>query len=121
MQQPRKTLKLRSASAEPPRPDAVPGEDIVRLAIERRQCVMMTYNRTLMQMAPHILFTRHGDPFVDGVVLERSGRAPRELKMGTFKLAGLTDLVLTANRFDLFEGFDPADAKYAEATIVAAQ
>ncbi len=121
MQQTRKTLSLRSAAAEPSRPDAAPGEDIVRLAIDRRMCVMMTYNKTLMQMAPHILFTKHGDPFVDGVVMERNGRAPRELKMGTFKLAGLTDLVLTANRFDIFEGYDSADPKYAEATLSAVQ
>jgi hypothetical protein len=121
MQQPRKTLRLRSASAAPEGPAATPGEDIVRVAIERRLCVMITYNRTQMQLAPHILFTRHGDPFVDGVITERGGRPPRELKLGTFKLAGLSDIVLTANRFDTFEAFDRADPKYQEAVLLVVE
>ena len=58
-------------------------------AIVRKRCLRATYNRTDIMLAPHIIYTRHDDLFVDGVVLERDGKPPKELKLGTFKLAGL--------------------------------
>ena len=117
MQQKRKTLGLRIAQE-----DAQPGLDtaaarIVREAITRKLCVAIVYNRTPMTMAPHIIYTRHDEPFVDGVVIEREGKPPRELKLGTFKLAGLSGVTLTPVTFAVQPLYEAANARYEGVTL----
>lgn len=85
--------------------------------IQSRLCVRATYNRGLIMLAPHILYTRHEDRFVDGVVVERNGARPLETKLGTFKLAGLANAIVTAEPFVPFADFDGSDPRYAEAVI----
>ncbi len=87
-------------------------------AIVRQQCVTATYNRMRVKLAPHIIYTRHGDLFIDAVTIEREGAPPREEKVGTFKLAGLVDLGLTAQRFRISALFEPDDEKYAGAALM---
>ena len=86
-------------------------------AIVRKLCVVATYNRVTMTLAPHVIYTRHGDLFIDAIALERDGRAPKEVKIGTFKLAGLNDLALTGRVFPANPLFHANDAKYAEALM----
>jgi hypothetical protein len=88
-------------------------------AIARRLCVSCVYNKTNVTLAPHIVYTKHDELFVDAVPVERDGKPPRELKLGTFKLAGLNDTAIAARSFDRFNGFDPRDAKYDGVTIFA--
>ncbi|WP_231639308.1 hypothetical protein [Sphingomonas profundi] len=115
----RKTLSLKSAASTEPSFQATPAVGIIEAAILRRLCVRATYNRTDMQFAPHILYTRHDDPFVDGVVTEREGKPPREIKLASFKLAGLTGLTLTTERFEPQSVFVPGEARYAGVTLSA--
>jgi hypothetical protein len=82
-------------------------------AIALQKCVMATYNRMAVKLAPHILYTRHDELFVDAVTLERDGRRPKEMKLGAFKLAGLKDLELVAHNFAPAAFFNPADSRYA--------
>jgi hypothetical protein len=72
-------------------------------------------------LAPHILFTRHDELFIDAVTVERDGQPPREVKIGTFKLAGLKDVSLTDRIFNPERLFDPADEKYAGVTLFAVE
>ncbi|NIJ08236.1 hypothetical protein FHS31_001853 [Sphingomonas vulcanisoli] len=72
-----------------------------------------------MKLAPHILYTRHGDLFLDAVAVEREGRVPGELKLGTFKLAGLQIDELAAKTFQPFSEFDPQQQKYQGTTLLA--
>jgi hypothetical protein len=88
-------------------------------AIARRLCVASVYNKTNVTLAPHIVYTKHDELFVDAVPVERDGKPPRELKLGTFKLTGLSDTVITQRSFDRYNAFDPRDPKYAGATIFA--
>lgn len=90
-------------------------------AIARTMCVEAVYNKVRMILAPHILYTRHDELFVDAVALEKDGRAPRELKLGTFKLAGLSDVALTERAFAREDLFDPANDKYAGVTLFAVE
>ena len=90
-------------------------------AIVKKQAVAATYNRVEVTFAPHILYTRHGDLHVDAVTIERDGKPPREVKLGTFKLTGLSAVRLTPRRFDLSMLFDPAAERYAGETVMAAQ
>ena len=94
---------------------------IVLEAIARRRCLHATYNRAAVRLAPHILYTRHDELFVDAVTLEHDGRKPRETKLGTFKLAGLREPAVAGQAFRLEPGFDPGDAKYAGVTLLAAE
>lgn len=90
-------------------------------AIVRRTCVTATYNRTEVLLAPHAVWTRHGDMFVDAVTVALNGAPPRETKLGTFKLIGLNDIGRTDTVFTPSALFDPADEKYGGEVIFAVE
>ncbi|MGY4396275.1 hypothetical protein ACVWZA_001448 [Sphingomonas sp. UYAg733] len=100
-------------------PEAAPQGPVPTIfeAIVRKRCVGLTYNRVSMTMAPHVIYTKHDDLFVDGVVVDRDGKPPKELKIGTFKLAGLSDLKLTVRAFQMSGLFDAGSFKYADALM----
>ena len=88
-------------------------------AIALRKCVAATYNRAAVTLAPHILYTRHDELYVDAVTLERDGQPPRERKLGTFKLTGLHEMEVAGHPFQPDPVFDPADPKYQGVTLFA--
>lgn len=90
-------------------------------AIALKKCVAATYNRMNVKLAPHILYTRHDDLFVDAVTVERDGQPPREVKLGTFKLAGLSGLNVDGRDFQPESVFDRQDPKYAGVTLFAVE
>lgn len=90
-------------------------------AIVRKRCLRATYNRTDIVLAPHIIYSRHDELFVDGLVLERDGKPPRELKLGTFKLAGLNAVTLTERQFKTNPLFAAGDPKYGDAALMAVE
>lgn len=92
---------------------------LILQAIATKHCIDVTYNRTRMKLAPHVLYTRHGDLFIDAVAVEREGTEPRELKLGTFKLIGLQIAGITDRTFERFADFDANDGKYFETTPFA--
>lgn len=94
---------------------------IVFEAIVRRTCVTAVYNRTDVLLAPHAIWTRHGDMFVDAVTVSLNGKPPRETKLGTFKLIGLNDLGRTDTVFAPSELFDPADEKYGGEVVFSVE
>jgi hypothetical protein len=76
--------------------------------------VRATYNRGSVKLAPHILYKRDDALFLDAVTLERDGRTPRELKLGAFRLSGLTNLSATFEKFDPMLPLSVESEKYAE-------
>lgn len=88
-------------------------------AIVRRLCIVVAYNRQRVVLAPHILYTRHGELHIDAVAVERDGKPPREAKIGTYRLTGLNDIEITDRAFFAIEGFDPAGAPYQGETLLA--
>ena len=121
MQQVRKTLSMRSTySADSSEPRAS-NADIFRIAIDRKLCVTAVYNKCPMLMSPHILYTKHDDLFVDAVVMIKQGKVPAELKMGTFKLAGINGASLSGEPFTIQPFFDVNDPKYEGVTVRAVQ
>jgi hypothetical protein len=99
-------------------PDTVP---VVFEAIVKKQAIAATYNRGSVTLAPHILYTKHGEIYVDATTLERDGQPPREPKLGAFKLAGLTGLRITPRRFTVSELFAVADERYEGVTLLAVE
>lgn len=95
---------------------------LVLQAIALKQCVVATYNRTQVRLAPHILYTRHDELYLDAVTKQRDGQPPREVKIGTFKLTGLQDLALAADQpFEPESIFDPSSEKYQGVTLFAVE
>jgi hypothetical protein len=94
---------------------------IIFEAIVRKTCVRATYNRTDILFAPHAIWMRHGDLFVDGVTIQLNGKPPREPKLGTFKLIGMADLTRTEEPFFVSELFVPADPKYDGQVLLAVE
>ena len=92
---------------------------IILEAIALGTCIEAIYNRMKVRLAPHILYTRHDELYVDAVTVEREGQPPREVKLGTFKLAGLKEVALAGQRFQREPIFDPGESKYAGVTLFA--
>jgi hypothetical protein len=90
-------------------------------AIVRKTCVTATYNRTDVLLAPHAIWTRHGDMFVDAITVTLNGNPPRETKLGTFKLVGLNDIGRTDTPFTTSNLFDPLDDKYGGEVVFAVE
>ena len=87
-------------------------------AIVRQQCIAATYNKTEVTLAPHVLYTKHGELYLDGVVLVRDGRPPKEEKVGAFKLIGLNGVRITPRRFAIHPLFDPRLDRYDGETLM---
>lgn len=102
------------------RPGAGPSGDAATIleGIVRKRCVTAMYNREVVTLAPHALFTRHGDLHVDAITRDRGGKPPREVKVGTFKLVGLGSLTLTDQPFDVSPLFKADDPKYGGEVIM---
>ena len=96
-----------------------PTPAVVFEAIVKKLAIAATYNRGEVTLAPHILYTRHGELYLDAVTIERDGKPPKEVKLGSFKLAGLAPLRITARRFSTSDLFHPADARYAGVALMA--
>ena len=86
-------------------------------AIARGTCVAAVYNRMRVILAPHILYTRHDELYVDAVTVERDGKPPKEIKIGTFKLDGLKELAIAGRVFQPEPSFDPTLEKYQGVTL----
>ena len=88
-------------------------------AIALRTCIRAVYNGGAVTLAPHILYQRHDELFIDAITVERDNRPPREVKLGTFKLAGLRNLELAGRPFEPERSFDPGHPRYASAALFA--
>jgi hypothetical protein len=90
-------------------------------AIALKKTVAATYNKLRVRLAPYILYTKHDEIYVDAVTVEREGLTPREVKLGSFKVAGLKELASDGQPFQPENLFDPTDEKYAGVTLFAVE
>ena len=112
-------MKLTLEQERPEAPAPTPAMMLFE-AIIRHRCLSATYNRKRMILAPHILYTRHGALYTDAVTVSLEGMLPREPKLGTFKLDGLSELKVIERAFEInTELFEPEAEKYAGETIIA--
>lgn len=88
-------------------------------AIVKRQALAATYNRGEIMIAPHVIYARHDELYVDAITIARDGKPPREEKIGTFKLSGLGALRMTPRRFEPSALFVRGDAKYADSALLS--
>ena len=109
------TTEARTSTLPPPSPATI------FEAIVKQLAVAATYNRGEVTLAPHIIYTRHDEIYVDAVTLERDGKPPREEKIGAFKLAGLTGLRITPRRFTPHTLFNPDEQRYEGTALMAVE
>ena len=112
------SIALRRESDPPEAPAALTTRVLLE-AIAKRLCVETIYNKQNVRLAPHIVYTRHGEMHLDAVTVERDGKPPREVKLGTFKLSGLHATGLTKRPFLVHRDFAAKNDKYAGVTIFA--
>jgi hypothetical protein len=90
-------------------------------AIVRQVCVDARYNGGKVILAPHAIFTRHGELYIAAITVSRDFKMPREPKIGLFKLDGLADLTLTERAFEISPLFDRRDERFATETLMAVE
>ncbi|MEY4501436.1 MAG: hypothetical protein RIS52_1326 [Pseudomonadota bacterium] len=88
-------------------------------AIALKTCLSAVYNKTRFRLAPYILYTRHDELYIDGVALERDGMPPREVKLGTFKVAGLSEVAVDPTPFRADPVYNPYEPRYEGTTLFA--
>lgn len=91
---------------------------IVFEAIVRQRCIGATYNRKRMILAPHIVYTRHDALYVDAIIVSREAMVPREIRLGTFKIDGLSEIRLTERPFEINALFEAEAEKYVGFTLM---
>lgn len=104
------SLRLAAAPMEKQEDTAV---HMLKIAMEHRLCVRWTYNRTAMETAPQILYRMNDKLYCDALVQRRSGPEAGELKLASFRLAGLADIVLTNLPLVAWSDLDTASPRYA--------
>ncbi len=90
-------------------------------AIALQKCIGAIYNRTPFKLAPYILYTRHDELYVDAIPVETNGRPPREVKLATFKVTGLSELAPDERLFQPDPAYNPNEARYEGTTLFAVE
>lgn len=88
-------------------------------AIARQKIVTASYNGNAMRLAPHMMFERHGDLFISALNLDKNWISLDVMRLGQFKLDGLSNVALTDDGFEPLESFE-AEAPRPEDTLVLA-
>ena len=86
-------------------------------AIALRRCLTARYNKLSLVLAPHVLYKRNDSFFIDAITITRDGEEPREPKVGSYNLAGLSELDVLENNFEVHPLFNRMDPKYRDNTL----
>jgi hypothetical protein len=99
-----RTLSVRTVSTEAPQPGSVQSLDQVEQlcirALRLRRCLSASYNRGNVVLEPVLLFREHDAAFLLARTALRDGLVPRESKLGSFRLSGLSQVGLAAIAVD---------------------
>lgn len=98
-----------------------PGDVRIKVmeAIARSVLLTAQYNGQTLTLAPHALFSRHGDLFVSALNYSKNRRVDDELRLGYFKLAGLAEIELAEEPFDALPGREGLLARSDDELILA--
>lgn len=88
-------------------------------AIARQHLVAAQYNGTLIRLAPHLLFERHGDLFVSALNMSKNWRTEDEQRLGQFKLSGLGAIELLDEGFTALPSYDGSTPRPDDTIILS--
>lgn len=80
---------------------------IMMEAIARRRRVTARYNGAMLDLAPHLMFERHGDLFISALNINKKWRSDEEPRLGNFKLIGLDAAEVLDEEFEPIPSFTP--------------
>lgn len=86
-------------------------------AITRKQAVSARYNGDTIKLAPHMVFERHGDLFVSALNMSKEWRSADEMRLGQFKLAGLSAAELLPEPFVTLSCYDRTPPREGDVLI----
>jgi hypothetical protein len=86
-------------------------------AIALRRQLGARYNKLDLVLAPHVLYKRNDSFFIDAITVLRNGQEPKEPKVGSYNLAGLSELAVLPDTFDIHPLFNRMDPKYRDNTL----
>lgn len=92
---------------------------IVMEAIARRKLLAANYNGLRIDLAPHLLFERHGDLFVSALNLAKNWRSDEDPRLGQFKLAGLGAPEVLDAPFDPLPGYAPDAPRETDTVLLS--
>jgi hypothetical protein len=75
-------------------------------AIARKRLIVAEYNGSQLHLAPHQLFTRHGELFVSAFNTGKNWRDEGEFRLGHYKLEGLSNVSVTESSFEPLQTYD---------------
>ena len=90
---------------------------LVRAVTEGRR-VVATYNGKRLCLEPHLLFFRHGEPYLLANNIAKQQADEAEPKLGQFKVAGLTEIILETDTFSPVAGFDGLPPRADDAVVL---
>lgn len=95
-----RTLSVRSVAGSAPQPGSAQTLDQVEQlclrALRLRRCISASYNRGTIVIEPVLLFREHEAAFLLARTVLRDGTPPRESKLGSFRLSGMTQVGLAS-------------------------
>lgn len=80
-------------------PSVTPERTIIE-AIVLKRAICAEYNGAEMLLAPHRMFSRHGELFVSALNLRKNWRSEEERRLGHFKLVGLSKTAIAPDEFE---------------------
>jgi hypothetical protein len=86
-------------------------------AIALRRHLGASYNKLELVLAPHVLYKRNDSYFIDAITVLRNGQEPKEIKVGSYNLAGLSELKVLDACFEIHPLFNRMDPKYRDNTL----
>ncbi|NNM76169.1 WYL domain-containing protein [Sphingomonas sp. ID1715] len=92
-------MSLRTAAAPGPETGGEPSEALLRRALRERSRIEARYNKGHVVLEPLLMFREHDALFLVAGTALRDGQPPREPKIGIFRLAGLSELAASEQRF----------------------
>lgn len=88
-------------------------------AIATRHLIQADYNGAELRLAPHLLFMRHGEPYIGAFNPGKAWRSDDERRLGYFKLAGLHNLMVIDQPFEPLETADTAPPRAEDQLVFA--
>lgn len=109
---------LEAGGQASPDPEPSPEKTLLE-AIASLRMVSANYNGRELDLAPHHLFSRHGQPFLAAFNARKNWPNDEERRLGYFKVSGLSNVVLMEDTFVPLPTFDGSLPREGDESLFA--
>lgn len=102
-------------------PDMDAGDTRLKMieAIAQKRAISARYNGSVMKLAPHALFERHGELFICALNMGKAWRTEQERRLGQFKLSGLSETAVLKENFDALQTEASSSLRPSDSLLLA--